>query len=254
MRGETEAAPPPLCIREKWNTAHKVTDARSGDRTNIGVMFDAPPPAFPFLTNTNGKNYQKDDGGFYFVTALLEPPNYGGSEYFPLARPPPLISTTELAPYTETRGKRISRRTPRLHRLLLFTLACWSKQRLWLLSMLKRQRPREGSSLGSPHPCPWFRLLLKAQRKRLLHQYRYSSSGRPPCRPLPPPLPAGFHLLIGHTLLNRYQNVPITRQRQQSVITFYLAFPTTTWRMVGVSRSPGWYMVKIWRLGNEFTM
>ena len=58
IRGETEVAPPQLRLREKENIAHRVTEARSWDRTNIGVMFDSPLPEFPVHTKTNGKNYK----------------------------------------------------------------------------------------------------------------------------------------------------------------------------------------------------
>ena len=69
MKGETDVVPPPLRLRKKENTAHRLTEARSWYRTNIGVVFDAPPPALPVHTNTNGKNYKKDDRGFSVLAA-----------------------------------------------------------------------------------------------------------------------------------------------------------------------------------------
>ena len=57
MRGETDVPPLLFCLREKENIDHKVTETRSGKRTNIGVMLDAPPPALPVHTNANVKNY-----------------------------------------------------------------------------------------------------------------------------------------------------------------------------------------------------
>ena len=44
-------------ITEKENITHKVTEARSGDATNVGVVFDVPPQALPVHTKINGKNY-----------------------------------------------------------------------------------------------------------------------------------------------------------------------------------------------------
>ena len=58
MSGEPDVAPPLLRLREKENISHKVTEARSRDRKNIGVMLDAPTPALSIHTNTNGKNYK----------------------------------------------------------------------------------------------------------------------------------------------------------------------------------------------------
>ena len=74
MRGEMDAEIRLLRIMEKENNAHKGTYARSGEITNIGVVFDAPPLALPVHTNTNGKNYKNDDGSLSFVSALLAPP------------------------------------------------------------------------------------------------------------------------------------------------------------------------------------
>ena len=78
MRVETDAAPPLIHLRERENTFHKVTEARSRERTNIGDVFDAPPPYLPVHTNTNVENYKKYGGGFSFVSALLAPPKSGG--------------------------------------------------------------------------------------------------------------------------------------------------------------------------------
>ena len=78
MRGETDVAPPLLHLMEKENTAHKGTETRCGEITNIGVVFDAPPPALPIHTNTNGKNYKKDYCVFSFLAALFAPHKYGG--------------------------------------------------------------------------------------------------------------------------------------------------------------------------------
>ena len=64
------------------NNAHKGTDTRSGDRTNIGIAFDAPQLALPVPTNTNGGNNKKDDGSFSFGAALLAPPKSGGVREF----------------------------------------------------------------------------------------------------------------------------------------------------------------------------
>ena len=58
VRGETDMALPLLRLREKENISHKGTESMSGDRTNLGVFFDAPPPALPIHTKTNGKNYK----------------------------------------------------------------------------------------------------------------------------------------------------------------------------------------------------
>ena len=79
-------------IDEEWNghtatdapskvegdNAHKGTDDRSGERTNIGVVFDASPPALPIHTKTNNENNKKDDSGFSFIAALLAPTKSGG--------------------------------------------------------------------------------------------------------------------------------------------------------------------------------
>ena len=53
MSGEPDVAPPLLRLREKENISHKVTEARSRDRKNIGVMLDAPTPALSIHTNTD---------------------------------------------------------------------------------------------------------------------------------------------------------------------------------------------------------
>ena len=45
-RGETDAAPPPLRLREKEKSL-KGSEARYGERTNRGFLFDYPPPAMP---------------------------------------------------------------------------------------------------------------------------------------------------------------------------------------------------------------
>ena len=50
-----DVAPPMLRIREKENTAHKGTEARSGIITNIGVVFDAPTQVLPVNKNTNSE-------------------------------------------------------------------------------------------------------------------------------------------------------------------------------------------------------
>ena len=55
MRGEMDVAPPMLRIREKENTAHKGTEARSGIITNIRVVFDAPTQVLPVNKNTNSE-------------------------------------------------------------------------------------------------------------------------------------------------------------------------------------------------------
>ena len=99
MRGETSAAPPPLHLREKENTSHKGTEARSGDRTNIGVLFDAPSLALPVPTNIKG---------MIAVSTLLlrcwHLTSPGESEYFTLDRSPPPPSTVSPVPSPETIG------------------------------------------------------------------------------------------------------------------------------------------------------
>ena len=50
-----DLAPSMLRLREKENTAHKGTEARSGIITNIGVVFDAPTQVLPVNTNTNSE-------------------------------------------------------------------------------------------------------------------------------------------------------------------------------------------------------
>ena len=41
MIGETDAALPLICLRDKENTSHKRKEAKYRDKTNIGVVFDA---------------------------------------------------------------------------------------------------------------------------------------------------------------------------------------------------------------------
>ena len=111
------------------NNAHKGTLSISRDRTNIGVVLDAPPPALPIHKNTNGKNYKNDDGGFYFVAALLLPPKSGGGGAdFPLDNHLTPPSTVAPALYPETMGQRRRRRTPcpcRMTMVSPFSLCCW---------------------------------------------------------------------------------------------------------------------------------
>ena len=94
----------------------------------------------------------------------------GGLAYFPLDSHPPPPSTVVPAPYPETRGRSIIRRTPRPCCLLIFTLA-WRRQwHLRLSPLLERQWPRAGSTSGMPLTCPWCCLLLNALRQRLRRQ------------------------------------------------------------------------------------
>ena len=83
MRSKKDVAPLMICLREKENTSHKGMEARSKDKTNIGVVFEAPLQALPVHKNTNSENYKYDDDSFSFVTALLAPPKSRGVGRFP---------------------------------------------------------------------------------------------------------------------------------------------------------------------------
>ena len=127
-RVETDAAPPLIHLRERENTFHKVTEARSGERTNIGDVFDAPPPYLPVHTKTNVENYKKYGGGFSFVSACWHLPSPGASAGFTLACPPPPLSTVALNPSTETRGRSRRSRTHRPFRIMAvspLSSRCW---------------------------------------------------------------------------------------------------------------------------------
>ena len=58
MRVVTDVAPPLLRQRKKENIAHKGTEVSSGKISNIGIVFDAPPPSLPVHKKTNSENYK----------------------------------------------------------------------------------------------------------------------------------------------------------------------------------------------------
>ena len=123
--------------RGEGKNAQKVMGASSRDITKRGFVFDAPPPALPVPTNTNGKNNKRMKEVSTLVPRCWHLPSLGGSEDSPLASPPPPPSTVAPSLYLETRGKRIRRRTPYPLRLIIFPLARWRQQHLWLLPQLE---------------------------------------------------------------------------------------------------------------------
>ena len=99
------------------NISHKGTESRSGDRTYIGVVFDAPPPDFIVHIKTNEK---KTTAVSPLSLRCWNLPTWGGSADFPLTPPLPPPSTVAPSLYTETTGRRRRWRTPYPRWLLIF--------------------------------------------------------------------------------------------------------------------------------------
>ena len=105
MRGDTEVAPPLIRLREKENTSHMGMKARSGDRKNIGVMFDTPLPALPVHTNTNSETINRTTTVYPLLLYCWHLPSQGGLADFTLDCPPTPPSTVSTDPSPETRGR-----------------------------------------------------------------------------------------------------------------------------------------------------
>ena len=129
IRGETDAAPHLICLREKENTFHKGTEARSSYRTNSGVMFDAPPPTWPVHAKTNRKTIKRMTSVYPLLLRCCHLPSPGGLTGFTLACPVPPKSTVAPAPSPETMGRRRIRRTPFPYQIMVvspWSPRCWN--------------------------------------------------------------------------------------------------------------------------------